>query len=427
MSDFSFAADCNLDDLGSTATKYDHNVAALRLLKELEAEGRTEATLHEQTILSRYTGWGDSTLLKRAFPHGISSHLPPSEELKELLTGEELKALRASSLSAHYTSLAVIRAIYAGLSHTGLHRLSEVRGAKLRVLEPAAGIGHFIGAMPEEFRDASEWAAVELDPLSARISKMLYPNAKVFAEGFESANLPSNWFDLCVSNVPFGNYKVCDPEVKEHYLRASIHDYFFAKGLRVTRPGGVIAFITSRFTLDKQDNRLRSYLALHAELLASVRLPNNAFTANAGTQVVTDIIILRKRSEPLKDPGERPAWVEAQDTTVLHESGAPVNVCLNRTYIQDASLMLGQPIVGAHGMYGRNEFTVKPDGRNLAASLEKTLKRLLPEGLFAAPPSATAVTHESVSAAKKQRKEELDPLEQSASRTRGAERRARRV
>ena len=134
MSDFSFATDCNLDDLGSTATKYDHNVAALRLLKELEAEGRTEATLHEQTILSRYTGWGDSTLLKRAFPHGISSHLPPSEELKELLTGEELKALRASSLNAHYTSLPVIRAIYAGLGHTGIHRLAEVRGAKLRVL-----------------------------------------------------------------------------------------------------------------------------------------------------------------------------------------------------------------------------------------------------------------------------------------------------
>jgi N12 class adenine-specific DNA methylase len=413
MSDFSFNSADNLEDLGSTATKYDNNVAALRLLKELEAEGRTEATLHEQTVLSRYTGWGDSTLLKRAFPHGISSHLPPSEELKELLTGEELKALRASSLNAHYTSLAVIRAIYAGLGHSGLHLLSGVRGAKLRVLEPAAGIGHFIGAMPKEFRDASEWAAVELDPLSARITKMLYPNAKVFAEGFESANLPSNWFDLVISNVPFGNYKVCDPKVKEHYLRASIHDYFFAKGLRVTRPGGLIAFITSRFTLDKQDNRLRSYLAAHAELLACVRLPNNAFTANAGTQVVTDIIILRKRGEPLKDADERPAWVEAQDTTVLHESGAPMNVMLNRVYIQDAGLMLGQPIVGAHGMYGRNEFTVKGDGRDLAASLEETLRRVLPEALFAAPKSATPIAQESVAANKKPQQEEPDPLEQS--------------
>ena len=156
--------------------------------------------------------------------------------------------------------------------------------------------------------------------------------------------------------------------MKEHYLRASIHDYFFAKGLRVTRPGGLIAFITSRFTLDKQDNRLRSYLALHAELLACVRLPNDAFMANAGTQVVTDIIILRKLSEPLKDASDRPAWVEAQDTTVLHESGAPMNVCLNRAYIQDESLMLGQPVVSAHGMHGKRErllfwrFTPQPKG-----------------------------------------------------------------
>jgi N12 class adenine-specific DNA methylase len=413
MTDFSFSATDNLDDLGSTATKYDHNVAALRLLKELEAEGCTEASLHEQTILSRYTGWGDSTLLKRAFPHGVSAHLPPSEELRELLTGEELKALRASSLNAHYTSLPVIRAIYSGLGHTGLHNLSEVRGAKLRVLEPAAGIGHLIGAMPKDFRDVSEWAAVELDPLSARITKMLYPGARVFAEGFESANLPSNWFDLVISNVPFGNYKVCDPEVKEHYLRASIHDYFFAKGLRVTKPGGIVAFITSRFTLDKQDNRLRSYLAAHSELLACVRLPNDAFTANAGTQVVTDIIILRKLSEPLKDASDRSAWVEAQDTTVLHESGAPMNVMLNRAYIQDVSLMLGQPVVSAHGMYGRNEFTVKGDGRNLAQSLEETLRRVLPEGLFAAPKPVTPLAQGSLAANKRPQKDEPDPLEQS--------------
>src|SRR5919202_1585251 len=174
MTDFSFAADDNLDDLGSTSTKYENNINALRILKELEAENRSEATLHEQTVLSRYTGWGDGTVLKRAFPHGVSAHLPPSEELKELLTGEELQALRASSLNAHYTSLPVIRAIYAGLEHMGLHRLPESRERRLRALEPAAGIGHFIVAMPKVFRGVSEWAAVELDPLSARITKMLY-------------------------------------------------------------------------------------------------------------------------------------------------------------------------------------------------------------------------------------------------------------
>ncbi len=317
MTDFSFAPADNLDDLGTTSTKYENNINALRILKELEAENRSEATLHEQTVLSRYTGWGDGTVLKRAFPNGVSPHLPPSEELKELLTSEEIKALRASSLNAHYTAIPVIRAIYTGLCYAGLHLLPA--GARLRVLEPAAGIGHFIGAMPKELRERSDWAAVELDTLSPRITRLLYPKARVFAEGFEAANLPPAWFDLVISNVPFGNYKVCDPQVKEHYLRASIHDYYFAKALRVTRPGGCIVFITSRFTLDKQDNRLRSYLALHAELLACVRLPNNAFTANAGTQVVTDIIILRKRAAPLKELAEPPLWVEAQDTTVLHE------------------------------------------------------------------------------------------------------------
>jgi len=398
MTDFSFAAADNLDDLGSTVTKYDHNIAALRLLKELNAEGRGHATLHEQTILSHYTGWGDSTVLKRAFPNGISPHLPPSEELKELaLTSDELKALRASSLNAHYTSLAVIRAIYAALFHAGLHRSHGISTGKLRALEPAVGIGHFIGAMPPELKTKCEWAAVELDPLSARITKLLYPNARVFAEGFESANLPANWFDLCISNVPFGNYKVCDPSVKEHYLRASIHDYYFTKALRVTRRGGIIVFITSRFTLDKQDTRLRSFLHTHAELKACVRLPSDAFTKNAGTQVVTDILILRKRDAPLKDTDaeERPAWLDAHDTTVMHESsGTPMNVTLNRMFVQDQELMLGQPIVGAHGLYGRNEFTVKPDGRDLALSLEKTLRRQLTENLLAENSSQASTTQD---------------------------------
>lgn len=418
MPDYIFDSADNLDDLGTTVTKYENNISALRILKELEAEGRTEATLHEQTILSRYTGWGDSTILKRAFPHGISPHLPPSEELKELLIGEELKALRASSLNAHYTSLPVIRAIYAGLQHMALHHshLAKQGARLLRVLEPAAGIGHFIGAMPGEFKGASEWAAVELDTLSARITKLLYPRARIFAEGFESANLPSNWFDLVISNVPFGNYKVCDPEVREPYLRASIHDYYFAKALRVTRPGGCIAFITSRFTLDKQDNRLRSYIAAHAELLAAVRLPNSAFTQNAGTQVVTDIIVLRKRGEPEKGAGEKPLWVEAQDATVLHEQGTPMNVTLNRLFVSDPSLMLGQAIVSAHGMYGRNEFTVRGDGRDLAASLKETLCRTLPENLFAAAPAISSSPVKNAMAAQSAEKDadDLDPLEQAA-------------
>jgi N12 class adenine-specific DNA methylase len=418
MMDFSFASGDNLDDLGTTSTKYENNINALRILKELEAENRSEATLHEQTVLSHYTGWGDGTVLKRAFPNGVSPHLPPSEELKELLTVEEIKALRASSLNAHYTAIPVIRAIYAGLCHAGLHLLPEFQGVRLRVLEPAAGIGHFIGAMPKELRDVSDWAAVELDTLSARITRLLYPGARVFAEGFEAANLPPAWFDLVISNVPFSNYKVCDTQVREHYLRASIHDYYFAKALRVARPGGCIAFITSRFTLDKQDSRLRTYLATHAELLACVRLPNNAFTANAGTQVVTDIIILRKRAAPLKELAEPPLWVEAQDTTVLHEKGTPMSITLNRAFISDPTLMLGQPLVGAHGLYGRNEFTLKGDGRDLAASLEETLRRSLPENLFAPVTTPLSAQFTNSDAVKSQSKEpvesELDPLESVA-------------
>src|SRR5947209_1063086 len=378
MTDFVFDPSNNLEDLGTTVIKYENNLAAIRILKELEAEGRVEATLHEQTILSKYVGWGDSTLLKRAFPNGTASpQLPPAAELKELLSDDEVKALRASSLNAHYTAIPVVRAIYAGLLHMGLHRLRRESGVRLRVLEPAAGIGHFIGAMPPELKERSDWAAVELDSLSARITKLLYPSTTVYAEGFESANLPPDWFDLVISNVPFGNYKVCDVSFKEPYLRAAIHDYYFAKALRVARPGGVIAFITSRFTLDKQDTRLRAYLATHAELLAAVRLPNDAFTANAGTQVVTDIILLRKRSAPDKEAATREAWVEAQDTTVLHESGTPMSIMLNRLMIADPKLMLGQPVVAQHGMYSRNEFTVKGDGRELASSLNQKLERII--------------------------------------------------
>ncbi|MCA1626012.1 MAG: hypothetical protein LC778_19895, partial [Acidobacteria bacterium] len=270
MSDYVFSSTDNLADLGGTAAKYEANIAALTILKELEAEGRELATAHEQAQLARYTGWGDSTLIKCAFPNGTHSASLPAEDLAALTTPEEQRALRASSINAHYTSIAVIRAIYHGLLHLGLARAAT--GRALRVLEPASGVGHFFGAMPEELKRQCQLAAVELDPLSARITKLLYPSAQVFAEGFESANLPTEWFDLVISNVPFGNYKVCDSSVREHYMRASIHDYYFGKALRVARAGGIIAFITPRFTLDKQDARVRRFIAQHAELLAAVRL-----------------------------------------------------------------------------------------------------------------------------------------------------------
>lgn len=211
----------------------------------------------------------------------------------------------------------------------------------MRVLEPAAGVGHFFGAMPEELKRGVSWAAVELDPLSARITKLLYPSAQVYAEGFESARLPADWFDLVISNVLFGNYKVCDREVREHFLRASIHDYFFAKAVRITRPGGLIAFITSRFTLDKQDSRVRLHLARRAELLAAARLPKEAFTANAGTEVVTDLIILRKRAAPIiAEEARSEMWTGTVEHTVTSDAGVPACVMLNRVFAEDESLML---------------------------------------------------------------------------------------
>ncbi|MCA1622332.1 MAG: DEAD/DEAH box helicase family protein [Acidobacteria bacterium] len=383
MTDFSFTSDENLTDLGGTASKYEANIAALTILKELEVEGRDVATAHEQSILARYTGWGDSTLIKRAFPNGTHAAALPAEDLAALTTPEEQRALRASSINAHYTSIAVISAIYQGLLHLGLAHATD--GRYLRVLEPAAaGVGHFFGAMPDELKRKAQFAAVELDPLSARITKLLYPSANVYAEGYESANLPAECFDLVISNVPFGNYKVCDLSVREHFLRASIHDYFFAKSLRVVRAGGIIAFITSRFTLDKQDARVRRYIAQHAELLASVRLPNNAFTANAGTQVVTDIIILRKRTAALSpDDAKSECWTEATEYTVTDERGVPVSVTLNRMFAEDERLMLGRPCIGQHGLYGRNEFTVTAtEGTDLKDELIKTLRRALPADLL---------------------------------------------
>lgn len=394
--DFAFAYNEDLSDLGGAASRFDQNIEALRILKELADENRTEATAHEQTRLARYTGWGDSEVVRRAFPGGSSAHIPPAEELRDLVTDEELRQMRASALNAHYTSIPVIRAIYDALLHAGIATLSPDR--RLRVLEPSAGVGHFFGAMPRTLQQASERVAVELDAVTARILRLLYPEARTFTGGFEATELPANFFDLVISNVPFGNYKVADVSFREHYLRASIHDYFFAKALRVTRPGGCVAFITSRFTLDKQDARVRAHLAAHAELLACARLPNNAFARNAGTQVVTDLLILRKRAERLdREAANAEDWVHTDEVTVPDERGTPMAVRLNRRFAQDSSLMLGDALVGPHGLYGRNEFTVRPVegdlGQMLSASLcQQLAKDGLTDGVAIRPVVLTVVT-----------------------------------
>ena len=240
-----------------TTQKAENNMRALRLLKQLELETR-EPTSEEQNELALYTGWGDSQVLKHKY-----------SELREMVSEDEWDALTTSTLNAHYTALPVIRAMWAGIIRLGAHKLSSIR-----ILDPSAGIGHFRSAMPEVLRDKARWVEIELDGLTARILNQLHPpiegECAVFNKGFQEVPLVPNQFDLVVSNIPFGNYPVVDRSIKEAHLKASIHDYFFARAISLARPGGVIAFITSRYTLDKKNKRVREWLAEHADLLAAV-------------------------------------------------------------------------------------------------------------------------------------------------------------
>jgi N12 class adenine-specific DNA methylase len=391
--DFRFEPAEGLSGLGGAASRFNHNVAAITLLKRLEAEARELGVLttEEQRILSRYTGWGDSDVLGRAFPYGAYSHSRPCRELDGLLTPDEIRGMLASSLNAHYTALPIIRAIYAALDHYGLTPRNEGRmleigdgqsvavasspRSKLRILEPAAGVGHFIGAMPPALVANSDRVAVEIDSLTGWILQRLYPQTRVFIRPFEETELPSDYFDLVVSNVPFGSFAVADACVRESFLKAAIHDYYFVKALRLARPGGVIAFITSRYTLDKKSPKVRRHLAAHAELLAAARLPRNAFRANAGTEVITDVLILRKRDQPLMDA--RADWVETGGANLINDAGEEREITINGFYIERPELMLGRPCFG-RGMHERDEFILKDDGRDLAESLAEALIRQLP-------------------------------------------------
>jgi hypothetical protein len=262
--DFHFATSEALNDLGGAASRFQHNVAALKLLQTKAAQNGSAPPLSQQEglTLAHYSGWGDSDVLQRLFPQGAYSWAPVAKELDGVLTKEERESLAASALNAHYTPLPIIRAIYAALEHYGLGFLPQ-----LRVLEPAAGVGHFFGVMPPALTSKAERVAVEIDQLSARICGLLYPNARLFNQPFEAAPLPQDYFDLVISNVPFGNYPIHDPQLRPKYLKAAIHDYYFVRSLALARPGGVIAFLTSRYTLDKLSDRVRRHVAEYAELL----------------------------------------------------------------------------------------------------------------------------------------------------------------
>lgn len=367
--DFHFTTPDALVTLGGAASRFQHNVAALKLLQSLRGEAQPTRTLtaSECQTLAHYSGWGDGEALQRLFPQGAYSWAPIAKELEGVLTNDERESLTASALNAHYTPLPIIHAIYAALEHYGIGLLSQ-----FRVLEPAAGVGHFFGAMPTALAAKAERVAVEIDALSARIFRWLYPTARLCAQAFEETPLPQDYFDLIISNVPFGNYPVHDPAIKQKYLKAAIHDYFFARSLQLARPGGLIAFITSRYTLDKINDRVRRHLAEHAELLAAVRLPAGAFAKTAGTEVIADVVVLRKRSAPVSVKDGEAAWLATEPVTYSNGYGTEQTVSLNRWFIQQPHLMLGRPGI-ARGMHPAFEFDLEPDGREMAEALQQAL------------------------------------------------------
>lgn len=273
-------------------SRYKANVDAIRLVKKLEAEGRY-ATEAEQVILSKYVGWGG---LANAFDQRKPDWAKEFQELKELLTDEEYRAARSSTNTAFYTDISIIRAMYDGLAKLGF------KGG--RILEPAAGVGHFAGAMPADLRQGiKSMTMVELDSITGLIAKYLYPNADVRIQGFEKANIPNDFMDVAVGNVPFGDFPVVDKAYPKK-VTSAIHNYFFAKTLDKVRPGGIVMMITSSYTMDSADSTVRNYISKKADLLGAIRLPNTAFDANSGTDVVSDILILKKRAAGTAYSGE---------------------------------------------------------------------------------------------------------------------------
>lgn len=332
-------------DLGKRTPKerYNDNVAAIRLLFSLEKQGRN-ATKDEQDILSRYVGWGG---LADAFDESKSNWANEHLELKSLLSEEEYKSARESTLTSFYTSPVVIESIYKALNNLGFRHGN--------ILEPSCGIGNFFGMLPDEMK-GSKMYGVELDSISGRIAKQLYQNSNIAIEGYEETKLPDSFFDVAVGNVPFGNFKVVDK--KYDRLNFNIHDYFFAKTIDKVRPNGIIAFVTSRYTMDKRNSNVRRYINERCELLGAIRLPNDAF---GDTKAVSDILFLQKRERPvLKDDD----WV----STGITEEG----YVINQYYIDHPEMILGT-IEKTHAMYGREDITVVGYDEPLNELLEKAI------------------------------------------------------
>ena len=334
---------------GGAKQKYARNIEAIRTLFRLEEEHRG-ATAEEQQVLSQYVGWGG---LADAFDPGKDSWAKEYAELKGLLSEDEYAAARSSTLNAHYTSPTVIRGIYDAVERMGFRSGN--------ILEPSMGVGNFFGMLPDTMQD-SRLYGVELDSITGRIAKKLYPQADITVAGFETTDR-CDFYDLAVGNVPFGNYKVNDKAYNK--LGFSIHNYFFAKAIDQVRPGGVVAFVTSRYTMDSKDSTARKHMAERADLLGAIRLPNNAFKANAGTDVVSDIIFLQKRDRPADI---EPAWVQLGKTED--------DFAINQYFVDHPEMILGE-LTTESTQYGREELTFAPiEGAVLADQLAEAVQHI---------------------------------------------------
>ena len=339
---------------GGAKQKYARNIEAIRTLFQLEQEHRG-ATAEEQQVLSQYVGWGG---LADAFDPGKDSWAKEYAELKGLLSEDEYAAARSSTLNAHYTSPTVIHGIYDAVERMGFRSGN--------ILEPSMGVGNFFGMLPDSMAD-SRLYGVELDSITGRIAKKLYPQADITVAGFETTDR-RDFYDLAVGNVPFGQYKVNDKAYNK--LGFSIHNYFFAKAIDQVRPGGIVAFVTSRYTMDSKDSTARKHMAERADLLGAIRLPNNAFRANAGTDVVSDIIFLQKRDRPID---HEPDWVQLGKT----EDG----FAINQYFVDHPEMVLGV-LSTESTQYGREELTVAPlEGISLADQLAEAVQHI--EGQYA--------------------------------------------
>ena len=349
----------SLDLPNGEKSRYKANVEAIHLVKKLEAEGRY-ATEAEQAILSKYVGWGG---LANAFDQRKADWAKEFAELKELLTEEEYTAARGSTLNAHYTDISVIKAMYEGLKQLGF------TGG--RMMEPSSGVGNFVGAMPADMAaQVRSWTMVELDNITGMIAKYLYPNADVRIQGFEKANIPNDFMDVAISNVPFGNYAIADKSYPKK-VTSAIHNYFFAKSLDKVRPGGIVMFITSSYTMNSSDSTVRRYIMQKADLLGAIRLPDNAFKGNAGTEVVTDILVLKKRAANTTYAGED--FLEAPYKYINGYNGAYIN-----SYFENHPEMVLGTASMEGGMYRGGSLTYKAftDRGSLADQIRDAFKNI---------------------------------------------------